>query len=157
MAIYQVLGNKKFFGVIIEKTGAVDAKKLYTELIPWFSKYDYFFTEKEISMKDTLAGQKQKFKWIGNKKIDDYFRFNIYIEIWISPSIKDKSQVLVRFKGYLETDYRNKFKGKVGAFLRKLYEDYFIKERIIHMKKKVLAETNDLINTSKKILNLVSA
>jgi len=150
-----VVGSKDFFGVVIKQKGNIDINRLYKKVIPWFSGHGYFFTEKALKGRHVGGVQEERFEWSGKRDIDDYFRFFMEVEIIIYLRPKHISEITLLFKGYLETDYKNKFKGRFGAFLRKLYESYLIKEKIDSMEGKVWMEINDLIGEAKKVLGLV--
>ena len=156
MGFYHVVGSKAFFGAEIRKKGDIDVQRMYKELVPWFFKNGYFFTEKGISNKDTSAGQEQKFEWVASRKVEGYFRINMAVEIRILRLLRGKAELTARFKGYLETDYRNKFKGKFGNFLRNIYDRIIIANKVEMMKGTVKFETNSLIKEFKRVLNLVT-
>ena len=155
--IESVVGNKKFFGSEIRKKGNVDVKRLYKELAPWFSANHYAFMEKGISSKSKPGGKEQVIEWVSERKVDSYFKFQIEVDFRIWRYKDEKAEIYIRFKGYLEKDYRNTFKnkgGKFGEFLRNIYEKYVIKDRIDEMAGKVHKDTNDLIDEAKRVLNL---
>jgi len=161
--IEYVVGDKKFYGQEIVKKGKVDIKKLYDELIPWFSEFKYKFIEKNITGKEAPSGRYEKIEWTADRKIDSYFRFHINTEFVIYRIKGETAELTLRFKGYLEKDYRNTFKrsdvfglqyGKFGEILRRVYERYVIKDRVEEMKGKLRLETREFIELSKKILEL---
>ena len=155
-----VVGNKNFYGVEIKKKGNVDVERIYKELIHWFGKNFYRFTEKGITSKTKFSVKEERLEWSSSREVDDYFKFYIEIEILIYRCIKEKAEIKLRFKGYLEKDYKNKFERKFGKkfgkFLRRIYEAYFILDKVDSMKGKIWSETNNLIDLAKKILNLAT-
>ncbi|MFH1592618.1 MAG: hypothetical protein ABIB47_04605 [Candidatus Woesearchaeota archaeon] len=155
MPEYFVIGNKKFFGEEIRKKGEVDLKRLYKETIPWFSENYYVFTEKNISNKDTPSGSEQKLEWTAYRKLDSYFKFQIVVEIVVLRWLKKRAEITMRFKGYVETNYKKRYKGKFGEFMMKVYEDLLIKDKITKMKGKCWAETFTLIDRAKSVLDLI--
>ena len=155
--IKSAIGDDKFFGAEIRKNGVIDMKRLYRSLVPWFHNYKYNFMEKGKTSRTRSDGKEQRIEWAAYRKVDSYFKFHIAAEIIVYRWLNEKAEVTVRFKGYLEKDYRNRFKkkGKFGAVLRKIYEDYIIKDKEDSMKNKVEAETNEFIDEVKKNLQLV--
>ena len=156
MGIYSVVGNKTFFGEELRVKGEVDVKKLYKSLIPWFSENGYNFSEKGITSSDKPEGQEQVLEWEAYKKIDDYFKLHIDVDIRTWRWLNKRAEIYVRFKGYVETDYKRKFKGKLGDVLRKVYEDLIIKDKISKTRGKVKDETDELIAEAKKVLSLIN-
>ncbi len=154
--IETVVGDKSFYGSVIEKKGKIDLKKFYKELIGWFSDHKYYFVEKSLTNVVKSTGKNQRFEWDATKKVDSYFKFHIEVEVLISDLMDDNAKVIVRFKGYLEKDWRNAFKkiGNLGEPLRRVYEKHVIMDKVDKMEGKVWKETNSLIDEAKKILEL---
>ena len=150
-----VVGDKNFYGSEIRKKGVLDPRRFHKEVITWFFDNKYIFNETNITSKDTAAGKEQKIEWKSFRKVDDYFKFNIEVEIRLWRWRAEKAETNIRFKGWLEKDYMEKFPRrfgkKTGEFLRKIYEMYIINDKIDKMKGKVWVETNDLIDECKKI------
>ncbi len=155
-----VVGNKSFYGQEIRKKGQMNIDKVYKSLIPWFKENKYLFHEKGITGKEKLGGREEKIEWIAERKIDSYFKFHIDTEFVLLRIRGENAELTLRFKGYLEKDYRNNFAirygAKFGEFLRRLYEKYVIKAKISGMEGRVWAETYDYIDTAKKELNLLT-
>ena len=156
--IETVIGNKSFYGTELRKKGNIDIERLHKEVAAWFSKYKYFFNEKDMTSSDLTQGREQKIVWIASRKIDSYFRFHIEIQILVYRWLNEKAEVTIGFKGYLEKDYRNFFEkyGKLGIGLRNLYEDLVINDKIQKLKRKVLFETSEVIDEAKKALSFTT-
>ena len=116
------------------------------------------FTDKNITNKDASDGRESVIEWSANKKIDSYFKFHIELRMDIFRWLNKRGEITLRFKGYLEKDYKGHFEkyGKFGTFVRSLYEEFVIKEKITSMKKKVHFETSELIDEAKKILTFTT-
>lgn len=136
----------------IKKKGDVDLNVLYKKMIPWFEKNKYLFTEKELSNETKSDGQDQVLKWNGFRKIDDYFKFVIDVELWIYRWKGKRAEVTIRFKWDLEKDYRGKFRSRYGEFMKNLYEKLIIREKIDKMEFKLAMEQAELVDIAKKIL-----
>ena len=159
MTIYYVVGNKRFYGSEIKKKGEIDISRFHKEILPWFREYKYSFHERDITSRDTPSGKDQKIEWTAYRNIDGFFRINIDVRTDILRWRGKRAEVTVRFKGYLETDYYNKFIRKFpswGKFFLNIYEKYILYDKINVMQDKVRLETNDLINQTKKLLNLIT-
>lgn len=154
-----VVGNKSFYGEEIRKKGGVNLERLYKELIEWFHENHYLFTEKDITGKETSSGRDEKVEWLAERKIDSYFKFVIMVRMDLLRIKTGNAELTLRFKGFLEKDYKDRFSRrlgkKFGEFLRRVYERYLIADKINKMMGKVWGETNDLIDRSKNILDLV--
>jgi len=155
MVTYYLGGSKKFF-FEIKKKGEIDTKKFYEALNPWFSGHGYSFGENKITSKDILPGQEMIFDLGGLKKTDNYFKLSIGVKIFVLKLTKGAPEITTSFKGTLETDYKKKFKGKFGNFLKNLYEEYLIKDKIDKMKAKLQSDVNALMDEYKRILNLIT-
>ena len=155
-AIESVVGDKKFFGLELRKKGNVDVQRLH-KLAGWFSANKYDFMEKGLSSKTKPEGKQQIIEWAGERKADSYFKLHIDVDMRIWRYKGEKAEIYVRFKGYLEKDYKDTFKKKAGKFgesLRNVYERYVIKERVDKMKDMVYYDTNALADEAKRVLNL---
>ena len=155
-----VIGDKKFYGEEIRKKGNFDISKFHKELFPWFSKNRYTWFEKGITGSEKSEGRYEKLVWQGNRKIDAYFRIQVEMETMAYRIGKPGAEIAVRFKGYLEKDYRNRFQIKLGRkfgeFLRRVYERYVIHDKIEKMKNKVRYDITSLINETKEVLGLIT-
>lgn len=155
------IGSPKSFGVILEKKGLFDFYKLYNIFLNFFKSYKYFSNEKDFSTKTKPQGKDYTIEYSGERKITNYLKFYIDVRIEIRGAKtlnikthkKQRGHVIVRFKAYYEKDYMNKW--KYFPFLKKLYEEYIIKQKILDYEGKLWAETNNLITKTKKALGLM--
>jgi len=161
-----VVGNKQFYGSAIRQTGAIfDINQLYKAWRKWFDDHKYFLNEKKQSAKQLPDGQEITIEWVAYRKIDDYVKFHILTHVWLM-RINDvmvevngqkrkmqKADIQIRFKGFLEKDYRGKWKNEK---LRQFYDRFIIKKRLINMEGKIWYETNDLINLTKEHVRMMT-
>ena len=156
--IEPIIGSKNFWGVEIRKKGKVNVNRFHKELIPWFHKYKYSFLEKGLTGKQASDGREEKIEWTASRDVDSYFRFNIVVEFIVQRWRGEKAEVIVRYKAYIEKDYKNRFTKykKTGEFFRKIYERYLIKEKLGKFSGKLHAEANDFIDKTKEVLGLVA-
>ncbi len=146
-------------GIQIRYEGVFDLDRLYKESKDWFSDNDYDFQEKEYTDKVKDKGHEIVFKFIGEKEVTDYFKFNINAEFNLTEvnSMSDnlvKGKVEIFLKADLELDYRNKWQHtKFLEFLFKIYNNYIIKERIHDYADKLEEEVIELQDLIRDILD----
>ena len=161
-----VVGNKQFYGSALKKKQALfNSEELYTKWKAWFDKHHYFLNEKKQSSKALPDGKEIKIEWQAERKVDEYVKFHVLIDCWIlrctdviveAEGKKQKMQKAdfeIRFKGFFEKDYRGKWKNET---LRRIYDRFIIKSRLEKMEGKIWYETNDLINLTKKYVQMIS-
>lgn len=149
----------------IRESGIVDLDKLYEEIWKWFVENKYITTEKNETEKQLPDGKDLKIIWQGWRKVDDYIRFWINVEIWIVRCVdvvveengekvtRQKGDIEIRFYAEMEKDYESKFKRtKFGQFIRFVLDRYLIKKRLIAYRDKLRAETYELYDKSKEIM-----
>jgi len=155
------IGTNKSFGVVIEKKGLFNFNKLYSLIKKWYTSYKYNWNEKEFSCKVKSGKNEFTIEYSGFREVTPYIKFNvnILIEIKKVKELKIKTNKNLRghikayFKAYYEKDYKNKW--KFFPFLRKIYEEYFIKQEILKYEGKLWVEANKLITNIKKALDLM--
>jgi len=156
------IGDSKKFGVLIEKKGLFDYYSLYNLISEWYSSHKYDFNEVEFSTKTKPQGKEYTIEYEGSRKVTDYIKFYIVTRIEISgaktlnikTTKQQKGHVKVFLKAYYEKDYKDKW--KYFPFIRKIYENYIIKEKILKYEGKLWSEANNLIDEIKKSLNLIT-
>jgi len=122
-------------GLAIKYIGAFDFDKLYKDMHDWFIANRYEFSEKEHSRKEKDTGYFIEVHWEGERKIDEYAKFVINVDISISEMNKvdqmDYGKMYISFSGALVLDYLNKWSAKpFSNFLLKVYNKYIIKDKI---------------------------
>ncbi len=159
--------------------------KIFSSGIKWvgianwrgFYKFCYDFLMEETGMdwiqeekyEEKLNGNQKDIdvKWVGTKKLTDYFR--VWIEV--SFEIRDLEEVEIikdgektksnkgRFKisvnGFLERDYQGKFeRSAFNKFLRSIYEKWVIPSRIDQFEGKIFGDCDEFVSQAKAYLNM---
>ncbi|MDO8628253.1 MAG: hypothetical protein Q7R56_00690 [Nanoarchaeota archaeon] len=127
----------------IRKDGLFDLEKLYKIPTDWATSKGYNRLEKENAKKYAADGGEYTVAWNFRKKVDDYVRYDVDIELWVYKGlevlVEQKGQQLKRVKGKIDikiklsmtTNYEGAFKlSKPQQFIRKFLEKYIWKNRL---------------------------
>ena len=107
------------------------------------------------------------FKWTGEKKVTDYFKFQVKVEVLIlamsdvevnqgGKKIKsNKGDVEIKTKGILMRDYDGKFEtsGKM-KFWRAIYEKWIIPSRVKEFEDTLVKKCDEFLGQAKAFLAL---
>ncbi len=106
-------------------------------------------------------------EWTGEKKITDYFKFQVKVQFKITGLAKvevlrgktkvrtNQGGVKVATKGILIRDYKGKFeKSGFQKFLRAIYEKWVIHARIEQMEDKLVGACDGFLSQAKAYLDL---
>ncbi|MEM2090005.1 MAG: hypothetical protein QXL88_02875 [Candidatus Pacearchaeota archaeon] len=159
--VYPVYNTK------IVHSGIFDFKDLYNFLYEWFRSLEYIVLEEKYSEKIKPTGKEVEILWLCLKKINDYLRFRIKVRIFIIKMVeveiteegvkikKDKGDIEIKFAGFLEKDYENKWEqSPITKFLRGLYDKYIIKSKIESYEDKLAEEVDETSEQTKAFLAL---
>jgi len=162
-------GSPKPSWIKISYSGVYNFDNLYRNIISWFKKNNYFFHEKTHIESVKPNFKDYKYDFTGIRQVDEYVSYSINVEIWALRTkeidAKDdavklvKGEIQLRIKGSMTLDYRNSFDkyGKLGKVLRSFYHTYIIRKRIwTKYAGDIFNESNDLINSIKSSLNLIT-
>ncbi len=148
----------------IEKDGIYDLKRLYNHMKEWFEENKYVYTEKENTTNVKDKGTEIKLNMSGERKVTDYFKFEIEVKFLIIESQKvrvkdkdlDKGKMLAFLRPTLYFDYRNIWaKNKLSKLLRFVYNNFIIKKKIDDVYSAALKfEADDLFDTMKDALEM---
>ena len=64
-------------GLLIRYKGEFNLDEMYKKCKDWFKSKKYIFTEKEHTQKDKPQGTELNIKFVAEREIDDYVRFDI--------------------------------------------------------------------------------
>ncbi len=147
----------------IIQRGLFDLKSLTEAIKDWFSTYKYTIQEKKNTSKGKDKGHEVQIAFSGEKKVDNYAKYIINIEI-VGTELErvkkedktlDKGNLEIRMDANLQLDYKNKFGNKpFGKFLRNIYHKYF-KAQIKHYEAQSDEEGKGLFSAVKGALNLL--
>ena len=156
------------FSSTIKYDGIFSFKEFYLFCHEWLTEEtDLKITEKKYEEK--IKGDEKDIiiKWAGEKKLTDYFRFDMDVEFTVR-RLKDievsqngvniktnDGSVKVKVKGILVKDYDGKFETTAfKKFLRAIYEKWIITSRIVEMEEKISSGCDDFLNQAKAYLDL---
>lgn len=131
--------EEKLPRITLQYTGLFDFDGLFAAIIDWAKNYGFMWHEWEYKHKvPSPRGAETEHKWILNKNISEYIRYDILItvhvwdmlEVEVEVDGKKKSLTNARIYVWLDTtvlfDWQEKFKkgGVVGQKLGKLYNQW---------------------------------
>lgn len=148
----------------IEKKGIYDINHLYNQMRSWFKENNYIYTEKENTTNIRDKGVELKMKMWGERKVTEYFKFEIRVRFLIiemqKVAVKDKTldrgTVGIFLKANLHFDYHHLWtKTKLSKMLRFIYNNFIIKKKIDDVYSPALKfEAEDLWNVMKDSLEM---
>jgi hypothetical protein len=161
------------------KDTVFDSKVKYKGIFnfPEFYKFCYqyiieelqmdFLAEKEYQEKISGMAKEVKIKWEGERKLTDYFQFDLKIEFHIiamtevelnqgGTKIKtNKGDMKITIKGIFVKDYEGKYDVTAfKQFLRGVYEKFIIPSRIKEFEDKISGYCDDFASQAKAWLDL---
>ena len=153
---------------LIRKDGIFDYPGLYAYIMDWFNIEGYIPVEQEYGEKDKPGGKKVLILLRPYKKISDYFKFIIEIDLIILDMKKvdveqdgkkvkmNKGEMTIRIRGVLEKDYEKRWEDRPFAkFMRAVYEQYVIRTTVHSFEDKLYNQCLDLHSNLKAFLDLV--
>jgi hypothetical protein len=156
------------FSSTIKYDGIFSFKDFYLFCHEWLTE------ETELDIVEKIYEEKIKgdskdiiVKWDGEKKLTDYFRFDMKVEFTIR-NMKDvevsqdginiktnNGSAKVAVKGILTRDYDGKFEATAyRKFIRSIYEKWVITSRIEEMEGKIVSGSDNFLNQAKAYLDL---
>lgn len=132
---------KKELGIFkqkIKKTGIFDLNKVVKEIKGFLGNYKYNFAEKQNIAKEKDKGVEIIMEIAAEREIDDFYMYKMSVDIFamklnkvvVNDKKMDKGDLEIIFAVKLVLDHKNKFHGKIGNFLFKMYQEYLIKDKI---------------------------
>lgn len=158
----------QIFSSEIKYGGVFSFKDFYQFCHEWLTEETNLEIE-ESKYEEKIKGEEKeiKFKWKGNRKLTDYFKFEMDIEMEIKglvnvEAIKDgikvktnKGSVKIKVKGTLVKDYDGKFEGTASKkFMRSIYEKWVIPSRVDQMEDKIASACDKFLGQAKAWLDL---
>tara|TARA_Y100000310_G_C20215994_1_gene593553 strand:- start:134 stop:634 length:501 start_codon:yes stop_codon:yes gene_type:complete len=149
----------------IKQAGIFDFKDFYAFAYDWLNEEGYLVTEKTYSEKVAGDSKDIDVEWEANKKVSDYFKYQIKMSWKIlgmksveiqrdNKKVKTNSGVIeIKFKAILIKDYEARWEDKpIWKFLRGVYDRYIIRSRIEQYEDKLVSEVDDLVTQCKAYL-----
>lgn len=156
------------FSSSIKHTGIFDFPEFYKFCYEWL-KEETGLKIKETKYEEKIQGEAKDItvEWTGERKLTDYFRFDIKIKFIIrnltnveinqgGAKIKtNNGSVKIEFKGILVRDYEGKFERTAfKKFLRGIYEKWVITSRIEEFEDKISVDSDEFLSQAKAYLDL---
>ena len=160
--------EETIFSSKIKYNGIFSLKDFYLFCYKWLTEEtNLIMTENKYSEKIVGDAKDLKYRWTGFRKLTDYFKFKIDVQVLIvglkeveiqnnGAKVKtNRGTVEMRVKGILERDYEGKFEKTAGKkFLRSIYEKWIIPSRIEQFEEKIIEDCDEYLNQAKAFLDL---
>lgn len=147
--------------------GLFNSKEFFAVLDNWYHDMGYDKNDIKIEEKVTEKGKFIYHEIMPYKKMSDYVKYAIYIEITILDLVNvdveidkkkvrvNKGKVRIEFYPYIITDYENRWeKQPTIFFLRAVFDKFLFKREIDKMGSQLIGETKKLYNTLRSYLNI---
>ncbi len=156
------------FSSSVKYNGVFSFKDVYKFCYEWL-KEETGLDISEDKYKEKLTGDSKNIdvEWTGEKKVTDYFKFEIKVGFEIKDLTKveivqdnrkvqtNKGGVKISVKGILVRDYQGKFETNAfQKFLRSIYEKWVITSRIDQMEEELVGGCDDFLGQTKAYLDL---
>ena len=156
------------FSSTIKHDGIFSFKDFYLFCHEWLTEEtELRIVEKKYEEKIIGDSKDIIVEWLGDKKLTDYFRFDMNVKFTIRKlsdvevsqngiNIKtNKGSVKIAVKGILTRDYDGKFETTAfKKFLRAIYEKWIITSRIVEMEDNITSGSDTFLNQAKAYLDL---
>jgi len=160
--------KEEIFTSALKYVGIFQFRKFYEFCYDWLTEE----TELEVAeekYEEKLDGEMKhlEIKWVGRKKITDYFKFEVKVTFRIigltnvevmqnnQKTKANKGEVKIKCAGTLIRDYEGKFEtGSFKKFLRSIYEKWVIPSRIEQYEDKLAGKCNEFLAQAKAFLDL---
>jgi hypothetical protein len=148
--------------------GVFSFKELYKFCYEWL-KEETGLEISETKYEEKIVGESKNIvvKWAGEKKVTDYFKFEVEIAFGIDGLTNveinqggakintNKGKVNLTVKGNLVRDYDGKFEGTAfKKYLRSSYEKWVIPSRVGEYGDKLTQDCDEFLNQTKAYLDL---
>ena len=156
------------FSSKIKYKGIFSFKDFYAFCYDWLTE-ETGLDVAESKYKEKIDGDSKNIivEWVGERKVTDYFKFEIKIKFQIialtevevqegsAKTKTNKGTVEMKVQGILVRDYEGKFEQTAGKkFLRSVYEKWMIASRIEEYENKLAEDCDEFLNQAKAYLDL---
>jgi hypothetical protein len=153
----------------IKHTGIFSFSELYEYLYDWFNDESYKIREKKYSEKILGETKTIEIEWECEKKISDYFKFQIKLA-WLITGLKkvevkkedqkvtmNSGAVEIKYTAMIIKDYESRWENQpFWKFLRGVYDRYIIRTRIDYYEERIEDEIREVVAQTKAFLALES-
>ncbi len=149
------------------KIGTIlDFGLLYKRLFSWFEVMGYDFHETNYEQHDAGGGDLLKIFWVSTKTVDDYTKFVIKTNFFITGFKKvevekdglkmklHKCTIEMRMTAYMVYDVGDKMKKSIGVVGRRMYEKFIVKNRMDDHEIQLYMETGQLWDEIKGFVSM---
>ena len=159
--------KKEVYKEKLKQTGNWNYTDVYNLAFSWLKGSGYKLKEDLYSEKLSANGKEVIIAWTAEKKVTDYFQYQIKID-WHILGMKDaeveiegkkvktnKGEVEIVFKANIIKDYEKRWEDKpLWKFLRGIYEKYIIRETIDEFEDDLEDDVKDMIKDLKAFLRI---
>jgi len=152
----------------MKKRGNFTFKDYYQFCFDWITEeMDMDLAEKKYSEKIKETGKEIEVIWECEKKLTDYFRFDMEVRFEIKTMktievVKDgkkittnNGEIKTKVKGTLVRDYQSKFERTAFVkFSRSVYEKWVIRSRVEQFEEKIFVDCDEFLSQAKAWLDL---
>jgi len=158
--------DEVFSGKIKHK-GTFDFKEFYNFCYMWLVDKGYWVVEKEYTEKVNPDGKLVEIEWDAQRKISDYFKFQLKV-FWRILRMKDvevqkegvklkmnQGNPEIKISAVLLKDYEHRWEGNAFLkFLRGAYDRYIIRGRIEDYEERIYEDADEFLAQMKAFLAL---
>jgi hypothetical protein len=161
--------SAQIFSQKLKHVGYWNFKDLYNFCFELFRDENFNLSEDDYQEKITDRGKEIIIKWVAWRKVTDYFKYVIKVEIHIlgmtdaeverngKKEKTNKGEVKFTFKPTLERDYESRWDtSPVYKFFRGLYDQYVVRTTIDEHEDRLVEKTYEIIEQIKAFLALES-
>ena len=160
--------KETIFSSTIKYNGIFSFKDFYKFCYEWITEeMDMEISENKYEEKITGDSKNIVVEWAGEKKLTDYFRFDIKINFELmglknvevavggTKVTTNNGSAKISVKGILVRDYEGKFEmSAFNKFLRSIYEKWVIVARIKEYEDKIAGACDEFLSQTKAYLDL---
>jgi hypothetical protein len=159
--------KKQVYKETFKTTNYWKYSELYDMAFNWLKKNGYKIEENMYNEKLLSNGKEVVIKWTAEKKITDYFMYQIImdwhilglvdaeVEIDGKKTKTNKGEVEIIFKANIIKDYEKRWEDKpFWKFMRGVYEKYIIRETVDEFEDDLEDDVKDLIKAIKGFLRI---
>ncbi len=158
----------KIYGSKVKFEGVFNFKDFYKFCYNWLiDETGLEIIEKKYSEKIKGAGKELDIEWNCNKKLSDYFKFDMKVEFKAiamtdveinkgGAKIKaNKGEVSIKISSKIIRDYDGKFEvSPTQKFIRSIYEKWVIRSRIEAVENKIIGDSDEFLGQAKAFLDI---
>jgi len=159
--------KKQVYKQTFKHTGYWKYSEVYNMMFDWFKLRNYKLKENLYNEKIQTNGKEVLIRWDAERKVTDYFKFQIQsewhilgmtdteVEIDGEKTKTNKGEVEIIFKGNLIKDYEKRWEDRpLWKFLRGVYEQYVVRATVDEFEDDLEDEVKEVISDLKAFLKL---